>query len=60
MKRILIKDIEAGKEVKIAGFVENLRNKGAMQFIVLRDVSGKVQITVEKALMAWPWKACWP
>ncbi|MBS7401557.1 MAG: aspartate--tRNA(Asn) ligase [Eubacteriales bacterium] len=49
MERTLIKDIQAGKQVKIAGFVENLRNKSAMQFIVLRDISGKVQITVEKA-----------
>ncbi len=49
MKRTLIKDIQAGKQVKIAGFVENLRNKSAMQFIVLRDITGKIQITVEKA-----------
>ena len=52
MERTLIKDIQAGKQVKIAGFVENLRNKSAMQFIVLRDISGKVQITVEKAKLA--------
>ena len=49
MERTLIKNIQAGEKVKIAGFVENLRNKSAMQFIVLRDISGKVQITVEKA-----------
>ncbi len=49
MERTLIKNIKAGEQVKIAGFVENLRNKSAMQFIVLRDISGKVQITVEKA-----------
>lgn len=48
MKRTYIKDVKPGK-VKIAGFVENLRNKATMQFIVLRDVTGKIQITVEKA-----------
>lgn len=48
MKRTLIKDVTPGM-VKIAGFVENLRNKSTMQFIVLRDISGKMQVTVEKA-----------
>ncbi|MCM1404123.1 MAG: aspartate--tRNA(Asn) ligase [Prevotella sp.] len=49
MKRTFIKDIKAGSKVTVAGFVENFRNKSAMQFIVLRDITGKVQITVEKA-----------
>lgn len=49
MERTLIKNIKAGEQVKIAGFVENLRNKSSMQFIVLRDITGKIQITVEKA-----------
>ncbi len=48
MKRVLIKNIKEGK-VKISGFVENLRNKSSMQFLVIRDVSGKVQVTIEKA-----------
>ena len=48
MKRTLIKDVKPGK-VRISGFVENLRNKSTMQFIVIRDVSGKIQVTVEKA-----------
>ena len=47
MERTLIKNLQPGK-VKIAGFVENLRNKSTMQFIVIRDISGKVQVTVEK------------
>lgn len=49
MKRTLIKDVQAGNKVKIAGFVENLRNKSTMQFLVLRDITGKIQVTVEKA-----------
>ena len=44
----MLKNIELGKENKVAGFVENIRNKKAMCFIVLRDVSGKLQLTIEK------------
>ncbi|MDE7106099.1 MAG: aspartate--tRNA(Asn) ligase [Anaeroplasmataceae bacterium] len=48
MKRVMLKDIKLGEVNKIAGFVENIRNKKAMCFIVLRDVSGKLQLTIEK------------
>ena len=47
--RKMIKDINLGEVNKVAGFVENIRNKKSMCFIVLRDISGKLQITVEKA-----------
>ena len=47
--RRMIKNINLGEVNKVAGFVENIRNKKSMCFIVLRDVSGKLQITVEKA-----------
>ncbi len=49
MKRVLIKDIKLGEVNHVAGFVETIRNKKAMCFIVLRDISGKLQLTVEKA-----------
>lgn len=48
MKRVMLKDIKLGQVNKIAGFVENIRNKKAMCFIVLRDASGKLQLTIEK------------
>lgn len=48
MERILIKDVKPGERVKLSGFVENLRNKRTMCFIVLKDISGKIQITIEK------------
>lgn len=48
MKRVMLKDIVLGEENKVAGFVENIRNKKAMCFIVLRDISGKLQLTIEK------------
>ena len=48
MERVLIKNIKLGEVNHVAGFVENIRNKKSMCFIVLRDISGKLQITVEK------------
>lgn len=36
------------EKVLLQGFVENLRDVKAMAFIVLKDITGKVQITVEK------------
>ena len=40
---------EIGSTVKVQGFIENLRNSKYMAFIVLKDITGKLQITVEKA-----------
>lgn len=37
-----------GTPIKVQGFVENIRNSKAMAFIVLKDITGKLQITVEK------------
>ena len=48
MKRVNLKDITLGEVNHVAGFVENIRNKKAMCFIVLKDVSGKLQLTIEK------------
>ena len=48
MKRCFIKDIKLGEVNKVAGFVENIRNKKSMAFIVIRDITGKLQITIEK------------
>ncbi len=50
MKRVYMKDLREhlNEEILIQGFVENFRNSRAMAFIVLKDITGKVQITVEK------------
>lgn len=50
MKRTYIGEIKnhLGEEVLVQGFVENFRNTSAMAFIVLKDITGKLQITVEK------------
>ncbi|MBQ8719971.1 MAG: aspartate--tRNA(Asn) ligase [Clostridia bacterium] len=47
MERTYIKDITPGTR-KISGFVENFRNKRTMAFIVVKDITGKLQVTVEK------------
>ena len=47
MERTYIKDITPGIR-KVQGFVENFRNKKNMAFIVVRDVTGKLQVTVIK------------
>ena len=47
MERTYIKDITPGKR-RIQGFVENFRNKKNMAFIVVKDFSGKMQVTVVK------------
>lgn len=48
--RVYLKDIKNHVDdmVKVQGFVENIRNSKAMAFIVLKDITGKVQITIEK------------
>lgn len=48
MKRTLIKGLKNNEESKIAGYVESIRNKGNMQFLILRDSTGFIQITVER------------
>lgn len=37
-----------GKEVVFEGFVDKIRNMQYVQFLILRDSTGKVQITIEK------------
>ena len=50
MNRCMIKDIKEhlGQKVKVQGFVDNYRDSKAMAFIVLKDITGRLQITVEK------------
>ncbi len=47
MERTYIKNLAEG-ECKIKGYVENIRDKKIM-FLVIRDVTGSVQVTIEKA-----------
>ena len=37
------------EEVEIQGFVDNIRNLQWVQFLIIRDKTGKIQITIEKS-----------
>ncbi|MCL2415679.1 MAG: OB-fold nucleic acid binding domain-containing protein, partial [Defluviitaleaceae bacterium] len=57
MKRVYIKDIKPGKpgentKSKVSGFVENLRDAKSMSFLVVKDITGKLQVTIEKGKCA--------
>jgi aspartyl-tRNA synthetase len=45
-KRTLIAELKPGETVNIRGFVDTLRLQKSIQFIIVRDESGKVQVTV--------------
>ncbi len=38
-----------GKEIVFHGFIDAIRDKKWVMFVILRDVSGKVQMTIEKS-----------
>ena len=51
MERIYLNELKKyyGKEVEVSGFVENIRDLQWVQFVILKDNTGKVQITIEKS-----------
>ena len=50
MQRSLVKELVGltGKKVKIQGFVNTIRGQKTMQFVVLRDHTGMVQLVHER------------
>ena len=50
MKKIYFKNLNEyfGQKITIEGFVDNIRDLQYVQFLVVRDTTGKVQITIEK------------
>ena len=46
--RTYIKDIKPGKKLVLQGWVQDIRDLGAIKFILLRDITGVVQITALK------------
>ena len=48
MQRTYIRDARDGQKTKIQGFVENLRDGKSMAFLVIKDITGVMQVTVEK------------
>ncbi len=49
MKRSFIQQAKTGEPVLIQGFLEHIRNTRYMAFLVVRDRSGKMQVTIEKS-----------
>jgi len=51
MERILIEKIKEkiGQQVKIAGFVHTIRDQGSIKFLIIRDISGIIQVVITKA-----------
>ena len=47
-QRTLIKNIKIGECNVISGFIDTIRNKKNICFIVVRDISGKLQLTIDK------------
>ncbi len=48
MERTYAANVHAAEQIRVCGFVDTIRNKSKMAFIVLKDITGKVQVTVEK------------
>jgi aspartyl-tRNA synthetase len=40
-----------GQIVKIAGWIHDFRDKGGIKFIVVRDITGTIQVTAKKELL---------
>lgn len=51
MERTQISQIKVGTSVKVQGFVENIRDGKNMAFMVVKDITGKLQVTIEKEKM---------
>lgn len=48
MQRILIKNLKENENVKISGMIEKVRNTKYMVFIVLKDRSSHIQVSIDK------------
>ena len=48
MKRVEISKVKPDIKCRVQGFVENIRVKKNIAFIVIKDITGKIQITIYK------------
>lgn len=50
MEKIFIKELDAyyDQNIKMSGFIDNIRDLQYVQFLILRDGTGKLQVTIEK------------
>lgn len=51
MNKVYVNELKnnMGKEIIFSGFVDTVRDKKWVQFLILRDSTGKVQVTIEKS-----------
>ena len=49
MERITINELKENTSCKISGFVEKLRDTKYMVFVILQDITGKIQVSIDKA-----------
>ena len=51
LKKINVKELKNyyGEEIEFSGFVDTIRDKKWVQFVILRDETGLVQMTIEKS-----------
>ena len=48
MRRTLINEIKPEQEIIIKGWLERIRDSKYMYFLVVKDITGKIQVTIEK------------
>ncbi len=50
MERIRSEEVKEkiGQQVKISGFVHTIRDQGAIKFLIIRDISGMIQVVITK------------
>jgi nondiscriminating aspartyl-tRNA synthetase len=46
-----VRDAKKGKKVKIAGWVHDFRDLGKLKFVLVRDVTGILQVTMKKGVV---------
>ena len=51
MEKVYVKDLNnyLEKEITFMGFVDTVRDKKWVMFVILRDSTGKIQMTIEKS-----------
>ncbi|MEN9389774.1 MAG: hypothetical protein RLY61_858 [Candidatus Parcubacteria bacterium] len=55
LKRLHTSEIAShtGETVKIAGFVQAIRNQGSIKFLIIRDIKGLIQVVILKSSSAF-------
>ncbi len=53
MERTLINDLKENENAKISGFIESVRDTRYMVFIILKDKSNKIQVSIDKGTQSF-------